>query len=113
MIHKINGVQADICNPDISDLSPELQTATVEVVASILAVLRAHQGDPERGDVGWRRQTVGEHLGHAADHAFMAHETWDDVMNRPNGLDLDDDGLPHEDHALCRIMLAKAKRRLG
>lgn len=37
------------------------------------------------------------------DHADEAARWWK----------VDDDNLPHEDHALCRLMLAKARRRLG
>ena len=61
-----------------------------------IAVAELH--DVDKGSA-WLGQTMGEHVEHAYQH--LAYRSF---------YEPDDDGLPHGDHAACRLLLAIAKR---
>lgn len=89
-------------------ISPELQYGLEALVAGALEVLAAHANDPERGDIGWRVQSVEKHMHHAHDHC----EAQQHFEGGGSLYELDDDNLEHWKHAAARLALAAAKREL-
>lgn len=93
-------------------LSPDLQRSVLMVAVEICKVYAAHTDEPAHGDVGWRKQTVGEHLQHMLNHVDNAEsEVIGNRIDSPEWLDESDD-LPHLSHALARGALAMARMLL-
>lgn len=93
------------------ELPEALQEGLKDLLVGAIEVMRKHLDDPERGDSGWRKQTLEEQLKHAQGHAITA---WAWVFG--NGPEppqtLDDDSLEHWKHAAARFGLACCVRRL-
>lgn len=81
-----------------------------DMVQGAINVMLEHRNDPERGDIGWRKQTLEIHLEHARVHALEAKcaHTFNRVFWP--GHEIDNDGLPHVDHAAARIALYYARK---
>ena len=73
--------------------------------SAALAVAERHAED--KGEK-WIEQDAFDHLMHADLHINYTDDDGDELFH---GIDkLDDDGLPHLDHACCRLLFAVAKR---
>lgn len=95
------------------DLSTDMQAGLLDALCDGVRVCVAHNGEPERGDAGWRGQGLDCHLKHARDHVetAWASELRDPDGDRP-GSEIDDDGLHHAAHATARIGLFYARRTM-
>jgi len=84
-------------------LSADQRHGLEDLLNGATEVLAAHIDDPERGDVGWRKQTRDEHLDHCFDHVDLEL-----CAESP----IDDDGLAHWKHAAARLVLAVAREKI-
>lgn len=95
------------------DLDPRVVSGWVEMCLGALEVLvTAKRG--KHADDKALKQTVEEHLEHAFDHANYAL-TASDMDNTSGGFGetgVDDDNLPHFDHATARIALLYARKAI-
>lgn len=98
--------------PGFELLSYDQQRGLLDLLQGAINVMVAHQNDPERGDVGWRKQTFEEQLRRAYQHAIEAYKPLFVSESSAEEQPTDDDGLPHVDHATARIALYYAKKRL-
>jgi hypothetical protein len=89
-------------------LSPDLQRACEDLLNGAAEVFAAHADDPERGDIGWRKQSEQTHLEHARVHLRESVLRF----TRQFGFPLDDDGLAHWKHAAARLVLAVAREKI-
>lgn len=90
------------------ELDPRVVSGWVEMCLGALEVLvTAKRG--KHADDKALKQTVEEHLDHAAIHAIEAHST---VFGDDTTPILDDDQLPHHDHATARIALLYARKAI-
>jgi hypothetical protein len=92
------------------ELPKDVQEGLKLMLVGAIEVLRAHADDPERGDIGWRKQSVSKHLRHASTHCHNAYWASHGINEQ---LQFDDDGLEHWKHAVARIGLACAAKALG
>jgi hypothetical protein len=88
-------------------LSSDQRHGLEDLLNGAAEALAAHIDDPERGDVGWRKQTEETHLSHAHGHIEAAQH----CAAGASIYYLDDDGLAHWKHAAARIALAVAREK--
>lgn len=94
------------------DLPKALQEGLADMLAGAIEVIRKHLDDPERGDSGWRKQSIKFHLEHAYNHALQSLCAYDGNEVVLRSFLCDDDGLEHLSHAAARFALVHCVRRL-
>lgn len=89
------------------ELLPQYQILGLrDALQGAINVMVKHKGDPRRDD----DPTLEDHLIHASEHiATVELRCIDD--NDSSCRAIDDDGLPHVDHATARIALYYARKR--
>lgn len=93
------------------ELPEALQEGLKDLLVGAIEVMRKHLDDPERGDSGWRKQSIEVHMRHAQAHSMDA--LCASFGNKTLRMFLcDDDGLEHWKHAASRFALACCVRRL-
>lgn len=80
-----------------------------DMVQGAINVMVKHRDDQKRGDVGWREQTLEDHLIHASEHIATVELRCIDDNDRSCRA-IDDDGLPHVDHATACVALYYARK---
>lgn len=100
-------VARDNCDIALTDVYERMKKLPAKTALGLLrgfdkavAVAEKHVGS--HGE-HWLNREFGQHADHAYDHIEIA--TFD-----PHCSAIDDDGLPHLDHAACRILFAIAMR---
>jgi len=86
----------------LDSLPPTTALGLLRGFDKAIAVAERHTTD--KGEA-WLTKDALEHIYHAEDHVSAASAALDDL-----GDEIDDDGLPHTDHAACRLLFAIAKR---
>lgn len=86
-------------------LSQDQVAGLSDMVQGAINVLVKHKGDPRRDDA----PTLEDHLIHAVEHIATVELRCIDDNDRSCRA-IDDDGLPHVDHATARIALYYARK---
>lgn len=102
---------SDAAEAGFYELPPALQDGLTDLLVGAIEVMRKHLDDPERGDSGWRKQTIEVHMRHAQAHSMEAlcASFGNEVIR---SFLCDDDGLEHWKHSVARFALACCVRRL-
>lgn len=87
-------------------LSQDQISGLSDMVQGAINVMVKHKGDPRRDD----DPTLEDHLIHASEHISTVELRCIDD-NDSSCRAIDDDGLPHVDHATARIALYYARKR--
>ena len=97
----------------VAELPEALRQGVEDLVGGIVEVFEKHADDPDRGDLGWRKQTIEQQLEHAQEHCENAWvATVGNAISISAGDFWEDDGLSHWKHAGARLVLACSLIRL-